>query len=92
VAGLVLAGLAGLWILVRLPRAWLRVGRFDRTLAAGLVATLLGFATLSLIWPTVQVPAVAVALSLHAGLWNRWLSGATDLFAERGFAPHPDLA
>jgi hypothetical protein len=81
-AGLVVAGLAGLWGLVRFWPSWSRVGTADRALAWGLIGTtvcFLGF--LALHW-SVEVPAIALAAAAWGGTLDRWLAGGTDLFVE----------
>ncbi|CAN5904101.1 hypothetical protein BH23PLA1_BH23PLA1_08210 [soil metagenome] len=88
---LVEAGLAGAfllvlalgWCLIRLKKSWRKVGSADRALASGLIGVATCFILSSLIHWTIQLPAVAIAASAFAGLWDRWLAGGTDLFVER---------
>ena len=82
--GLVLVGLAGLWSLVRLPGAIRRVGSADRSLSFGMIGAATSFGLLAIVHWTVELPAVALAVSAAAGTCNRWLAGGTDLFVQRG--------
>lgn len=82
--GLSLVGLAILWILVSLPRAIRRVGSADRSMPFGMIGATLCFTLLAVAHWTVELSAVALAASAGAGTCNRWLSGGTDLFVERG--------
>ena len=84
VIGLALLAAAILWSLFRLPASLLRIGSADRTLAYGLIGSALGFGLWSAVHWTVELPAVAISASALGGTWNRWLSGGTDLFVERG--------
>jgi hypothetical protein len=59
-----------------------RVGSADRVLAFALTGSLLAFAVTSLVQPTLQAAAVALAACAVAGTAERWLAGGTDLFAE----------
>jgi hypothetical protein len=81
-AGIALAGLAAIWGLARLPIMLRRVGSADRVLAFALTGSLLAFAVTSLVQPTLQAAAVALAACAVAGTAERWLAGGTDLFAE----------
>ena len=81
--GLGLAGLLGLWALIRLPQAVGRVGTADRALPFALIGSLGGFALFSVIHWTVELPAIALGLAAVAGTANRWLAGGTDLFVEQ---------
>lgn len=82
--GVGLLGLGLLWCLVRLPGSIRRVGTADRPLAFGLLGSIGGFALVSSIHWTVELPAIALAASAVAGTANRWLAGGTDLFVDRG--------
>jgi O-antigen ligase len=84
--GLVLLGLAVVWGFAKLPRAIRRVGSADRALVFALVGAAACFATISCLHWTVELIAVAMAASAVAGTANRWLTGGTDLFVERGHA------
>jgi len=80
--GLGLVAIAALWGLGRLRRAWSRVGTADRSLAAGLVAAVLAFGTLTTLQGGLELPAVGLLACAVFGTADRWLSGASDLFAE----------
>jgi hypothetical protein len=80
--GLVLT--AGLWCLIRLPKAIGRVGTADRALPFGLLGSLVAFVLFSAIHWTVDLSAIALGASAVAGTANRWLAGGTDLFVDRG--------
>ena len=82
--GLAIVVVAGLWCLLRTPGAVRRVGTADRALAFGLIGAIVGFTLYSALHWTVELVAVALAASALAGIGNRWLSGGTDLFVERG--------
>jgi hypothetical protein len=82
--GLSLLALAGLWCACRVPACLKRVGAADRTLAFGLLGAAVGFSLWFVVQWTVELPAVAISASALGGTWNRWLSGGTDLFLERG--------
>ncbi len=82
-AGALLLSLGLGWCLIRLKKSWQRVGSADRALASGLLGVACCFILFSMIHWTVQLPAVAIAASALAGVWDRWLSGGTDLFVER---------
>ncbi len=82
--GIGLLATAGLWCLIRLPKAIGRVGTADRALPLGLLGSLVGFVLFSAIHWTVDLSAVALAASAVAGTANRWLAGGTDLFVDRG--------
>ncbi len=82
--GLGLLAAAALWSVCRLPVCLRRVGTADRTLAYGLIGAALGFTLWSVVHWAVELPAVAISASALGGTWNRWLSGGTDLFVERG--------
>ena len=82
--GLIVLGLAAFWCLVRLPGGVKRVGTADRSLVFGLIAAAFGFTLYSATQWTVELPAVALAAGALGGIGNRWLSGGTDLFVERG--------
>jgi hypothetical protein len=81
--GLGLLALAGVWVVVRLPFAFGRIGSADRALAFGLVGTLACFGMISALHWTVELLAVALAAVGVAATLNRWLAGGTDLFIER---------
>jgi hypothetical protein len=81
--GLGLLALAGVWVVVRLPVAFGRVGTADRALAFGLVGALVCFGMVSALHWTVELLAVALAAVGVAATLNRWLAGGTDLFVER---------
>lgn len=70
------------WIAWRLPAAWKRVGGADRALPAGLMGSLFAFALFSSIHWSIQLMVVALVAAGVAGVANRWLAGATDLFVE----------
>jgi hypothetical protein len=82
--GLGILALAALWCLVRLPACLRQVGSADRSLAYGLIGAALGFSLWSVVHWTVELPAIAISASALGGTWNRWLTGGTDLFVERG--------
>ena len=82
--GLAILGLGALWCLFRLPGAIGRIGTADRSLVFGLIAAGIGFTLYSVAPGTVELTSVALAASALAGIGNRWLSGGTDLFVERG--------
>lgn len=82
--GLGLLAVGVLWCLARLPAAVRGVGTADRSLAFGLIGAAVGFTLFSAVHWTVELASVALAASAVAGVGNRWLSGATDLFVERG--------
>ena len=82
--GIALVGLAALWCLIKLPRAIGRVGTADRSLVFGLIAAAAGFSLYSAAQWTVELTSVALAAGALCGIGNRWLSGGTDLFVERG--------
>jgi hypothetical protein len=82
--GLLLVALAALWCIVRLPACLKRVGSADRSLAYGLIGAALGFSLWFVVHWTVELPAIAISASALGGTWNRWLTGGTDLFVERG--------
>jgi hypothetical protein len=84
VIGFTLLIAAVLWVLHRLPGVIKRVGSADRTLAFGLIGAAIGFSLWSVVHWTVELPAVAISASALGGTWNRWLSGGTDLFVDRG--------
>jgi hypothetical protein len=73
-----------LWSLYRLPGAVRRTGTADRALVFGLIGAAVGFSLYATVHWTVELAAVAIAVSALAGACNRWLSGGTDLFVERG--------
>lgn len=82
VAGIVLLVCACAWSVAAVRPAIKRVGAADRHLAfaiagAGLCA--LAFATVH--WSFESTPP-ALAFAALAGLWHRWSSGASDLFAD----------
>ncbi len=81
-AGAAVLGLALLWGMARIVRAWRRVGSADRALASGLVASILCFISFASIHWSIELPAVAVAACAVLGTFDRWLSGGTDLFVE----------
>ncbi len=81
-AGMVLLAAAGLWVIVRLPRALGRVGSADRPLAWGLVGALGCFAVVSVLHWTVQLTAVALSATAVAATCDRWFAGGTDQFVE----------
>ncbi|MDB5351167.1 MAG: lipid core-O-antigen ligase-like enyme [Planctomycetota bacterium] len=81
-SGMILAGLAGLWCIVRIPGAVRRVGSADRTLAFMMVGTLVCFGAFSAVHWSVELTAVAIAACAVGGTCNRWLAGGTDLFVE----------
>jgi hypothetical protein len=83
VAGMVLAGLACGWCVLRLAPALRRVGAADRPLACGLAGAIGCCALVSVVHWTVELPAVALAASAVGGTCHRWLAGGTDLFVER---------
>ena len=82
--GLLFVGLAGLWSLCRVVSCLKKVGSADRALAYGLIGAVLGFSLWSILYWTVELPAVAISASALGGIWNRWLAGGTDLFVSRG--------
>lgn len=82
--GMALVGLASLWCLWRLPGAVRGVGTADRSLAFGLIGAAFGFTLMSALHWTIELFSVALAASAVGGTANRWLSGGTDLFVERG--------
>jgi hypothetical protein len=82
--GLFILALAVLWCLVRLPGSVTKVGPADRSLAYGLIGAAVGFSLWSVVHWTVELPAIAISASALGGTWNRWLTGGTDLFVERG--------
>lgn len=81
--GLALLVAAGLWSLSRLPEAVRRVGSADRALVFGLIGAAAGFTLYATVHWTVELAAIAIAVSALGGTWNRWLAGGTDLFVER---------
>jgi hypothetical protein len=81
--GLILLALAGVWVVVRLPFAFGRIGSADRALGFGLVGSLACFGMISMLHWTVELLAVALAAVGVAATLNRWLAGGTDLFVER---------
>jgi hypothetical protein len=81
-AGLVVLGVAVFWSAARLPAGIRRVGSADRTLAYGLLGTLVCFGLFSALHWTVELTAVALAASAVGGTFNRWLAGGTDLLVE----------
>jgi hypothetical protein len=82
--GLGLLAAAVVWCLFRLPGAVRGVGTADRSLAFGLIGAAAGFTLFSAVHWTVELASVAFAASAVGGVGNRWLSGGTDLFVERG--------
>jgi hypothetical protein len=82
--GLGILALAAIWSLCRLPACLFRVGLGERTLAYGMIGATLSFCAWSVVHWTIELPAVAISASALLGTWNRWLSGGTDLFVERG--------
>jgi hypothetical protein len=82
--GLALLGAAAVWSLVRLPSCLKLVGSADRTLAYGLIGAAVSFGLWFVVHWTIELPAVAISASAVGGTWNRWLSGGTDMFVERG--------
>jgi hypothetical protein len=82
--GLAILFIAMLWCLCRLPGAIRRVGTADRALVFGLIGAAAGFSLYAVVHWTIELAAVAVAVSALGGVCNRWLSGGTDLFVERG--------
>jgi hypothetical protein len=83
-AGLALCTVAVIWSVSRLPGSVKRVGVSDRPLAYGLIGAAMGFSLWAVVHWTVELPAIAVSASALGGTWNRWLTGGTDLFVERG--------
>ncbi|MEW4570345.1 O-antigen ligase domain-containing protein [Tautonia sp. JC769] len=81
-AGAGVLGLAVMWGLARIVRAWRRVGSADRALACGLVASAVCFGAFASVHWTVELPAVGLAACAVLGTLDRWLSGGTDLFVE----------
>ena len=75
---------AAMWCVVRLPASLKQVGRADRSLAYGLIGAALSFSLWCVVHWTVELPAIAISASALGGTWNRWLTGGTDLFVERG--------
>jgi hypothetical protein len=84
VIGLAIVAAAVIWSLARLPTCLRLVGYSDRTLAYGLIAAALSFTLWFVMHWTIELPAIAISVSALGGTWNRWLSGGTDLFVERG--------
>jgi hypothetical protein len=82
--GLGILAAAALWCLIRLPVCLKRVGSADRSLAYGLIGAAVGFSLWFVVHWTVELPAIAISASALGGTWNRWLTGGTDLFVERG--------
>lgn len=82
--GLAILSAGMLWCLCRLPGAIRRVGTADRALVFGLIGAAVGFSLYAVVHWTIELAAVAVAVSALGGVCNRWLSGGTDLFVERG--------
>lgn len=82
--GLALLSVGMIWCLFRLPGAVRRVGTADRALVFGLIGAAAGFSLYAVVHWTIELAAVAVAVSALGGICNRWLSGGTDLFVERG--------
>lgn len=82
-AGITILAVGVVWCLIRLPGAIRKVGSADRALAFGLLGAAAGFSLYSVVHWTVELAAVALAVSALGGTWNRWLAGATDLFVER---------
>ncbi|WP_254053370.1 O-antigen ligase family protein [Singulisphaera sp. GP187] len=82
--GLALLLVGMIWCLYRLPGAVRRVGTADRALVFGLIGAAAGFSLYAVIHWTIELAAVAVAVSALGGVCNRWLAGGTDLFVERG--------
>lgn len=83
IVGMTLLALAVIICLWRLPRALRHVGSADRVLAFGLLGSVLSFTLFSLIHWTMGLTAVALAVCVVLGTFERWLSGGTDLFVER---------
>ena len=84
IVGLALLLVGMIWCLYRLPGAVRRVGTADRALVFGLIGAAAGFSLYAVVHWTIELAAVAVAVSALGGICNRWLSGGTDLFVERG--------
>jgi hypothetical protein len=82
--GLALLAMAALWCVVRLPAAVGKVGLADRSLAYGLIGAALSFSLWFVVHWTIELPAIAISASALGGTWNRFLTGGTDLFVERG--------
>jgi hypothetical protein len=82
--GLAIVAMAALWCVIRLPVSLKRVGSADRSLAYGLIGAAVGFSLWFVVHWTVELPAIAISASALGGTWNRWLTGGTDLFVERG--------
>lgn len=82
--GLALLFIGMIWCLCKLPGAVRRVGTADRALVFGLIGAAAGFSLYAVVHWTIELAAVAVAVSALGGVCNRWLSGGTDLFVERG--------
>ncbi|MFO0889628.1 MAG: O-antigen ligase domain-containing protein [Isosphaeraceae bacterium] len=82
-AGLGILAIGLLWCLIRLPIGLSRVGRFDRSLAHGLIGAALSFSLFAAIHWTVELTSVALSASALGGTCNRWLAGGTDLFVDR---------
>lgn len=82
--GLAIVLFGAVWCLYRLPKAVRRVGTADRALVFGLIGAAAGFSVYAVVHWTVELAAVAIAVSALGGVCNRWLSGGTDLFVERG--------
>ncbi|WP_406700366.1 O-antigen ligase family protein [Singulisphaera sp. Ch08] len=82
--GLAILIIGMIWCLYRLPGAVRRVGTADRALVFGLIGAAAGFSLYAVVHWTIELTAVAIAMSALGGICNRWLSGGTDLFVERG--------
>ena len=81
-AGLIPLALAALWCMVRLPKAFCRVGAADRPLAGGLLGAIVAFTLYSMIQTTVETPSIALAAAAVLGNFDRWIAGGTDLFVQ----------
>jgi hypothetical protein len=78
---ILIIGLA--WSMSRVPACIKRVSSTDRALAYALIGAVANISLLAAVHWTIELNAVAVAVSAIGGTWNRWLAGGTDLFVER---------